>query len=279
MATYIDLDSIHRVTRGQPNSASYTVFADQVSTWSREARQVNAHSTRPGAKAVEFSQSVQCKHVILPYIDVTYTEPVKTGVNTVEIFDKEEILDGAGNSYIPPRYKEVPFVPPRYKSEVIIGESLPITVHTSALQRIYLDIHSDRYNDRHLLNTIGNKVPKARFVLTQECVQYDASMNPLWVKFSSRMDQVIRFARNEALVVNIMQEQGYTIHIDDYTGTGGVFDEATDDIKLTSPADPEQPTPESLTPTKERQTWILLELVPYYRDGDYNNHAIGLTQY
>ena len=287
MATYIDLDSIHRITRGQPNSASYTVFAEQTRTWLKEARQVNAHSTRPGARAVEFSQSIQCRQLILPYMNVTYTEPEIKGQTTFEIFDKEEIFkpdglkDSAGNlieSYTPRRYKEVSFDPPRYKTENIIGKSDPITVHTSALPRIYLDVHTERYNDKNLLNTIDNKVPSARFVLTQECIQYDASMNPMWVKFSARMDQVIRFARNESFVISIMQEQGHVITIDDYTTSGGVFDPNTNDIAVK--VDPSGGTYSSvLTPSKDRQTYILLELVPYYRDGDYNNHALGLTQF
>ena len=263
MATYIDLDSIHRLSRGQPNSANYTVYSEQVRSWAREARQVNAHSSRPGARAVEFSQSVQCKHVILPYSEVTYTEEEIKSTNTVQIFDSN------GN----------PFVPPRYETTVIKGRSDPITTHTADLQRIYLDVHTERYNDKNLLNSIDNKVPKARFVLTQENIQSDRN-GPKWVKFSARMDQVMRFSRHESLVIDILQEQGNTIFIDDYTTTTGVFDPNTKDIELTTPASPnEQPTPKYLTPSKDRQTYILLELVPYYRDGDYNNHSIGLTQF
>jgi len=213
MATYIDLDSFHRNFQGQPNSASYKIYAEQVKTWNRAARQVNAHSSRPGSRAVEFSQSIQCKHVTLPYTEVKY-----------------------------------------------VGDDGTVqTTHTADLQRLYLDVHNDRYNDKHLINTIDNKVPKGRFALTSEGVQYDSGMNPKWVKFSSRMDQVIRFSRNEALEVNIMQEDGKTIIIEDAALT------------------PTPPTAPALT--KELQTWILLELVPYYRDGDYNNHSLGLTQF
>ena len=207
MGTYIDLDSTHRIFADYNNSASYTVRHEQVSSWNKAPRQVSAHSARPGSRVVEFSQSVQCKHVILPYVAITYVDSSGTVQNT----------------------------------------------HTADLQRLYLDVHTARYNDTQLINTIDNKVSRARFVLTQEGVQGDNSGFPKWVKFGCRMDQVMRFARDESIVVDIMQEDGFTIIIDDVALPAAV--------------------------TKAFQTYILLEVVPYFRDGDYDNHALGLTQH
>lgn len=212
MATYIDLNSLFRDANFYTNPAEYVVNATQVATWHRSPRTVSAHSARPGSRAVEFTQSVQCKQLTLPYTDYKY------------ISNGQEISD-----------------------------------HTANLQRIYLDVHTEKHNDRHLVSTIDNKISKAKFVLTRENIQFDISMNPISINFGCRMDQVMRFPRYEAIRINIMQEEGKTIFI-------------TDNISR-------DPSGNIISLDKAKQTWILLEVVPYYRDGDYNNHAIGLTQY
>jgi len=125
------------------------------------------------------------------------------------------------------------------------------TVNTADLQRIYLDVHSINYNDKQLIYSIDNKFANARFVLTQERIQFSTVTGlPVWVFFFAHMDQVTRFPRNEPVVINIMQEQGYTIVIPDTT-----------------------PVPNPLA-----QTYILLEIIPYFRDGEFSNHGAGLTQ-
>lgn len=206
MATYIDLDSSYRDTVNYPNACNYIVSVDQVRSWSKEPRQIAAQN--PRIRAVEFTQSVECKYLILPYTDITYRDNI-TG--------------------------------------------LTVTTHTAALSRLYLDVHSQRYNDTGLINIIDNKIPRARFVLTFESLQFDHNNIPRFVRFVCRMDQVMRFSRNDSLIVNMMQEEGYAIIITDPALPGGI--------------------------TKELQTWILLEITPYLRDADYANHTVGLTQF
>lgn len=124
------------------------------------------------------------------------------------------------------------------------------TVNTGDLQRVYLDVHSVHYNDRQLIYSIDNKFSEARFVLTQERIQYSTLNVPTWVIFFTHMDQVTRFPRNEPVIINIMQEQGHTIVIPDV----------------------------GVTPNPLMQTYILLEIIPYFRDGEFSNHGAGLTQ-
>lgn len=207
MASYIDLDSYHRNTSFYPNSSSYTVTAEQMATWPRAPRQVTAHTARPGSSAVEFTDSLQCKTMILPFSAITYVDKAGVTQNT----------------------------------------------HTADLQRVYLNIRNEMYDDKQLIYSIDNNVPRAKFVLTQIGIQYDNTTAPAWVKFSCNMDQVMRFSRNSPLIVEIMQEDGFTITIPD----GGL--------------------PGS--PTRSLQTYILMEITPYFRDSDYDNHSIGLTQF
>jgi hypothetical protein len=125
------------------------------------------------------------------------------------------------------------------------------TTHTADLQRIYIDVHTLRFNDLRLIYSIEDKMNKARFVLTQFQIQKDSADIPRWVQFRTHnMDQVTRFARNEAVKVTFMQERGHVIII-----------------------------PDGQTPDPLKQTWLNLEVKPYFRDADFANHGLGLTQF
>jgi hypothetical protein len=204
MSTYIDLDSSYRKTDTYTNPASYVVESDQISLWNRAPRQVTANSTRQKVRTLEFAESVEVKHFILPYTQFSYVKNDGTVVNS----------------------------------------------HIADLQRVYLDVHSVRYADTRLITTINSVIPKARFVLTPHRIQYDSNNNPIWIEYETKMDQVLRFSRNEPIVIEIMQEEGYTIIISD-----------------------------TVPITKSKQTYILLELTPYMIDGGYTNSDIQLTQF
>lgn len=126
------------------------------------------------------------------------------------------------------------------------GEQV-ITSHTADIQRLYLDVHTINLNDGFSLFSLNNRVFNARFVLHRDAIQLDSAGIPKWVRFESKMDQVMRINRNQALEIRMMQELGYGIII-------------TDAI----PIDP------------ALQTYVLLEVIPYFRDGEFANHGIGL---
>jgi hypothetical protein len=146
----------------------------------------------------------------------------------------------------------IPFAPITYTD----CKGIVITTHTADLQRIYIDIHSLRYNDLRLIYSMDDKLAKARFVLTQHKVQNDSIGNPLWLQYKTNgMDQVMRFSRSEPVKITFMQEQGYVINIINPTNDNVI----------------------SIDP--KNQNWINLEVNPYFRDGDYVNHGLGLTQF
>lgn len=130
------------------------------------------------------------------------------------------------------------------------GNPTTVTTHTADLSRVYLDVHVRRFDDKGLISTINSKITNARFALTISHIQYDSNNQPIFVHFHTHQDQVMRFSRNESIIVNIMQEDGYTIIIDDSV----------------SP------------PNRLKQTWILIEVTPFFRDAEYENHVLGLTQ-
>jgi hypothetical protein len=128
------------------------------------------------------------------------------------------------------------------------------TVVTEPLTNIpvlYVDIHTRNYNDSSLINSPDNIHRKDKFLLTKSHVDYDALGLPRWIFYHCNMDQVTRYARNEPVWVSFSQEDGRTIVIPD----------------------------PGATPDPLMQTFMNLEVIPYFRDGHYSNQGIGLTQF
>ncbi len=121
-----------------------------------------------------------------------------------------------------------------------------IATHTADIRRVYLDVYSMMYNDSFLIYTIDNKISKAKFVLMQAKIQYDSASNPIAVIFTTQMNQVMRFARNGPITIRMMQELGYIINI-----------------------------PDTFPITPSLQTWLNLELTPYFQDAEYDNHGLN----
>lgn len=127
-----------------------------------------------------------------------------------------------------------------------------VNTHTADLQRIYVDVHTVRYNDLRMIQTIDDKINKARFVLIQDKVQLNSLNQPFLIQYKThRMDQAMRFSRNEPIKFTVMQERGFTIIIDD----------------------------SGQTPDPTKQIWVNLAIKPYYRDAEFSNHGLQMTQF
>ncbi len=72
MSRYIDLDSSYRDRVTYQNPADYVVESSQANTWYQAPRTVNAFANPPQARALDFTQSIEVKHLLLPYTDITY---------------------------------------------------------------------------------------------------------------------------------------------------------------------------------------------------------------
>jgi hypothetical protein len=126
-----------------------------------------------------------------------------------------------------------------------------VTINTADIQRLYLDVHTINKNDGQAMFTINNiptsGVRNARFVLKRDNIQLDSNGVPRWLLFKCDMDQVMRIDRDKALSIRILQEQGYQIIISD-----------TDPVTLAN------------------QTYINLQIMPYFLDANFRNNGIGL---
>ncbi len=129
-----------------------------------------------------------------------------------------------------------------------------ITQWYAALQlldfpRIYLDFHSKRYADVRFLKTINGILADAKFVLFIDRVQFDDTLTPKWIHYKSSGEQVMRFKRDDPMIVKLMTRDGTTIPF---------FNESDLNV-ATNP---------------NKQTMITVNVTPYLRDAIFANHMV-----
>lgn len=127
------------------------------------------------------------------------------------------------------------------------------TAWSAALQlldfpRIYLDFHSHRYNDARFLKTIKGVLADAKFVLTIDRTQFDDTLAPKWIHYKTHGEQVMRFKRDDPVIMRLMTRDGTTIPF---------FNEPD----LNIPTNP------------DKQTMLTVNCTPYLRDAVFSNHA------
>lgn len=193
MASFIDLDSIWRDREMFPNPCNYQLTPTQVESWFRSARTIRAFPANPSTQPLDFSMSVNIKHLILPYDDT------------------------------------------------IVG-----------LPRVYVDFHSRRYNDIHLIQTIGGRHPEARFICVPHKIQNDAAGIPLWIHYSCNMEQVMRFKRDDIMIFQITTRDGSTL--------------------------PNFDTLPPVAADPDKQSMVVFEVTPYARDSDYGSSDAAMIQ-
>lgn len=122
--------------------------------------------------------------------------------------------------------------------------TLPYDDRLMSLPRLYVDFHSVRYNDRHLISTIDGVNPEARFICLLDRVQYDATNAPIWIHYRCFMQQTLRI------------DMGGLVQFTITTRDGNILDIFIDQNSDQSP-DP------------KKQVIVTFEVTPYLRDADY----------
>lgn len=116
------------------------------------------------------------------------------------------------------------------------------------LSYLYLDVHSFSYNDQYLISTISSTNRDARFMLVRDKVLFNEIGDPVWILWSCPMEQVLRFKRDDPLVLRLFLPDGRTLPLIDSL--------------------PENP------PDPKVQIVVLLSVTPYARDGDFDNQLL-----
>lgn len=123
--------------------------------------------------------------------------------------------------------------------------TLPYSTAMTSVPYVYVDVHGKTYNDENLVRSINDSIKPVRFVFTNPSVQYDNNGVGKWIRFYSSMEQVMRFKRDDDLVVKIM------------------------DRSLNPFANPDNAIPNPLNPLA--QTYLTFCLTPYIRDASFTN--------
>jgi hypothetical protein len=81
--------------------------------------------------------------------------------------------------------------------------------------QIFVDFYSKRYNDLDLIDTIGGAVRNAKFVVytNQSLIQRDEYEHPMWIHYICDTPQVLRFKKNDAVLIRLQDRNGRTINI------------------------------------------------------------------
>jgi hypothetical protein len=81
--------------------------------------------------------------------------------------------------------------------------------------QIFVDFYSKRYNDLDLIDTIGGAVRNAKFVVytNQSLIQRDEYEHPVWIHYICDTPQVLRFKKNDAVLIRLQDRNGRTINI------------------------------------------------------------------
>lgn len=297
MATFYELDSYRRDRSTWPNPLSYTVTADQVSSWTAHSRSIR--SLGPSAKGAEclkkmgedVFRTVNVNLVTLPYprielfapesIDVTsaaantFSSPDTSSVANGDLVITSANFLGSGLSpgvtyYVINRtvttfqLSLTPAGVPITVPDQVITYSLPVVPIVQAPQvladlgrakqllsfpRIYLDIHSVRYDDTRAVRTIGGILTSAKFVLMVDRIQNDSNGSPTWIHYRSSNEQTLRFRLEDPIVVAFYSRSDMIMD----------FFSETD---MSVNADP------------FRQSLITIEVTPYSRDNSFRGEPL-----
>jgi len=130
----------------------------------------------------------------------------------------------------------------------IVQLTIPYTPELEAIPRLYINFRCLRYDDTRLIFCINGTHPEAKFVVFPHSIQKDSQGVPIWIHWKSTMEQTMRFDRS------------YPIQ----------FQISTRDETILPQLDN---VPEDV-PNPLKQTLCTLEITPYIRDGDYDNHVV-----
>lgn len=128
----------------------------------------------------------------------------------------------------------------------------PYTDDLANLPVIFVDLHSQSYNDSYLISTLEGTNRDARFTLELHKIQNDSAGDPLWIHWKPVIDeQVTRFKRDEPVFFRVFTRNGTTLPLTD--------------AEPPQPADPFS------------QVIAEFEITPYIRDDDYQENLVDTS--
>jgi hypothetical protein len=142
--------------------------------------------------------------------------------------------------------QEIPSKQPEFVTSLkLLGMAIPYSTSLINQPFVYVNLHTQRYNDKALIATIGNAHGNSTFVCEYDKIQNNSSGDPAFIHYKCAMTQVMRWNRNDPTVFQIELNDGSILIITDST----------------------PPTPPALA----NQIQVTFEITPYIRDGTFDN--------
>ncbi|MDB4769404.1 hypothetical protein OAG24_00415 [bacterium] len=123
---------------------------------------------------------------------------------------------------------------------------IPYDASFVGLPVLYVEFRSKKYNDIHLVHSIEGNKADVQYVCVLEKIQNDSAGDPMWIHFRSTMEQVMRFRRGDEIIFKVTTRDGSVL--------------PNVDTLVPIAADP------------NKQILATFDVIPYIRDGDYDNH-------
>lgn len=294
MSQYLELDSLQRDRETYPNPLDYKLLPKNVDTWTSEARDVNALPPNPNQRPLDFTSSLNVICVTLPYprielftIDFLTVTSILANVFTFDNIVPSTLVLANGDVLMTSatffsslgisagvQYYVINVTPGTFQLSLTPGGAPIVVTNASGLNlvfailpvadyaeiiaeltnaqvllnlpRIYLDFHSNTYKDTRMVRTINSANPDAKFVLVQDRIQFSATGQPMWIHYKS-MQQTMRFRKDDIMIIRFMDRNGHTLDF---------FTEDDLDVLI----------------NPQKQSLILVEVIPYLRDNAFSNH-------
>lgn len=129
----------------------------------------------------------------------------------------------------------------------LVQLTLPYSDDLALLPRVYVNLASGDSKDKNLMFSMSNAQLNSKFVCYPCHIQKDASDNPIWIHYKSGMEQTMRMSFTADILFQVILRNGDVLVL-------------TDDI----------------IPDPAKQVMATFNITPYFRDGDYDNHLLGI---
>lgn len=117
---------------------------------------------------------------------------------------------------------------------------------------LYIDFHSQTYDDQYLIASIDAVHKEDKFVVKIDRIQSDASGNPIWIHYKPEIgSQVMRFKRNDPVTLRIKGRNGDVIPF---------YTDSEDDLNF--PANP------------MKQSLVSFNVISFVNDNRYSNKDV-----
>jgi len=96
-------------------------------------------------------------------------------------------------------------------SSKILNVVVPYKDALLLVPRLYLDIHTQGFDDSYKIKCVDGNHRRAKFVLLLDKIQYDSADTAVWIHYKSCMNPILRFGPGYPVSIEIFTIDGETL--------------------------------------------------------------------